>query len=57
MVFVSEGLICEILYGHALETFDIHPNNCEGCFSGVQHNGFDFIGVAKLSVERGSPVL
>ena len=36
---VSEGLICETLYGHAFETFHVGLNNCDGCFSGVQHEG------------------
>ena len=29
---------------HAFETFDVPPNklNRDGCFSGVQHKGFDF---------------
>ena len=26
---------------HAFETFDVPPNNHDGCFSGVQHNRFD----------------
>ena len=45
---------------HAFETFDVPPKNRDGCFSGVQHKGFDFtifLGVAKLSVERGFLVL
>ena len=32
-VSVSEGLICEALYGHAFVSFD-------GLFSGVQHSDF-----------------
>ena len=27
---------------HAFETFDMPPNNRDGCLSGVQHKGFDF---------------
>ena len=38
-VSVSEWLICETLYGHAFETFDVGPNNRDGRFSGVQHEG------------------
>ena len=26
---------------HAFETFYVPPNNRDGCFSGVQHKGFD----------------
>ena len=48
---VSEELICETLYRHAFETFDV-PR-----FSGVQHKGFYSVGVAKLSVEQGFLVL
>ena len=54
---VSEGVI---LYGHAFETFDVRPNNRDVRFSGVQHKGFGitiFVGVAKLSFERGFLVL
>ena len=47
-VSVSEVLICETLYGHAFETFDVRPNNRYGCFSSLQYS----VGVAKLSVER-----
>ena len=44
---------------HAFETSDVPPNNCDGCFSGVQHKGTlqYSVGVAKLSVERGFQVL
>ena len=31
-VSVSEGLICETLYGHAFKTFDGCLNNRNGCF-------------------------
>ena len=41
-VSVSEGLICQTLYGHAFETFDVYPNNHDGRLSGVRHKGFDF---------------
>ena len=34
-----EGLI---LNGHAFLAFDICPNNRNDCFSGVQHDEFDF---------------
>ena len=27
---------------NVFETFDVPPNNRDGCFSGVQHQGFDF---------------
>ena len=44
---------------HAFETFDVPPNNCDGCFSGVQRKGTSqySMGVAKLSIERGFLVL
>ena len=45
---------------HAFETFDVPPNNRDGCFSGVQHKGLTLqysVGVAKLSVKRGFLVL
>ena len=32
----------ELYNRHAFETFDMPPNNRDGCFSGVQHEGFDF---------------
>ena len=54
---VSEGLICETLYGH---TFDIRLNNRHGCFLGVQLKGFELqhsVDVTKLFVERGFLVL
>ena len=38
-VSVFEGLIYN---RHAFETFDVLSNNRDGCFSGVQHKGFDF---------------
>ena len=33
-VSVSEGLICETLYGHVFETFDVRLNIRYGRFSG-----------------------
>ena len=30
---------------HAFETFDMPPNNRDGCFSGVQHKRFDFTNI------------
>ena len=59
-VSVSEGLMCDTLYGHAFQTHRVRPNNRHGRFSGVQHKGYDLqcsVGVAKLSVERGFLVL
>ena len=41
------------LYGHAFQTYRVRQNNRDGRFLGVQHKGYDFEGVTKLSVERG----
>ena len=63
---VSEGLICETLYGHAFKTFDVRPNNRDGRFSGVQHRGLvaSFPGSPptrmtfdRTRIERGCPPL
>ena len=53
-VSVSEGLICETLYGHACETFDIRPNIRYAVFreSSIESLTLQYsVGVAKLSVE------
>ena len=52
-VSVSEGLKLHHrhtfvkLHRHTFETFDVPRNNRDGCFSGVQHKGFD------LTIFRG----
>ena len=59
-VSVSEGLMCDTLYGHAFQTYRVRSNNRDGRFSGVQHKGYDLqysVGVTKVSVERGFLVL
>ena len=43
-VSVSEVLICAstCIYGHAFETLCVWLNDCNVCFSGAQHKGFNF---------------